>query len=241
MIRLERRGDIAHCILARPDARNALSIEHWHALADTVAAAGDARALILSSDLPGSFSAGADLRELRTLIGAPERQRHFREAMRAGIEAVAAAPMPTIAAIDGGCHGAGVALALACDIRVAGDTARFAVPPARLGIGYPREDVARLAAQVGRGRASILLFAADSLDADAARATGLVELRAAHALEAAEALAARIAVNAPEAIRLLKRTLNAPADATLDAAFEARFDSAAFAEGIAAFDARKRP
>jgi enoyl-CoA hydratase len=129
--------------------------------------------------------------------------------------------MPTIAAIEGGCYGAGVALALACDIRVAGEDARFAVTPAKLGIGYPRQDVARLVRQVGRGHAARLLFTACAIDADEALAIGLVEARG-----DARAVAETIASYAPEAVGLLKRTLDHPEDARLDLAFEAALRSA---------------
>jgi len=191
--------------------------------------------------MPGIFSAGADIGEFHELQSDPAARTRFHLAMRAGIEALAALPMPVLVAIDGGCFGAAVALILAADVRLAGDAAQFAVTPARLGLGYPREDVARLAAQVGQGRVAELLFTGEAIDADAAARIGLVERRAHDAGAAATALAQRIAENAPAAIRQLKRALRSPADADLDAAFEAAFGSAELAEGLAAFHARRKP
>ncbi|RYE01420.1 MAG: enoyl-CoA hydratase/isomerase family protein, partial [Sphingomonadales bacterium] len=159
----------------------------------------------------------------------------------AWIEAVAALPMPVIAVIDGGCFGAAVALILAADLRVAGDGAQFASTPAKLGIGYPRKDVARLIAQVGKGNAARMLFTGEIVDAQDALAMGLVELRWEDPASLARAFADRIAANGPQAIRLLKRTLADPSQPALDAEFDAAFGGPEFVEGYKAFRERRRP
>lgn len=239
MIHLTRDGAIATIALARPEAKNALPIAAWQALAAAACDVSDARVVILKSDAPGIFSAGADVREFETLAADSELRPIFRTAMRDAIETVASLPMPVIAAIDGGCFGAAVALILAADIRVAGNHAEFATTPARLGLGYPREDVARLVAKVGQGMASLMLFTGDRLVPDEAKRIGLVELRSKKAGETAAALAAAIAGNAPESVRLLKRTLRGGEG--LDQAFDDAFGSAEFAEGLAAFRERRKP
>lgn len=241
MIDVHWDGPIATIALARGGARNAVPVAGWDQLAASTADLHDARVVILRSDMPGMFSAGADIGEFARLRDDPDAPTRFRLAMRAAIEALAALPMPVLVAIDGGCFGAAVALILAADLRIAGDAAQFAVTPARLGLGYPREDVARLARQVGQGRAGELLFTGETIGADAAARCGLVERRAAEAAPAAVILAKRIAENAPDAIRQLKRALRQPADSTLDSAFDAAFGSAELAEGLAAFHARRRP
>ncbi len=240
MIQISRDGPVATIALARPEAKNALPIAAWQAIAAAAREVEDARAVILRSDVVGIFSAGADVREFEQLQADPALRIRFREAMRAGIEAIAALPMPVIAAIEGGCFGAAVALILAADIRVAGDRAEFATTPARLGLGYPQEDVARLQAQVGKGVASMMLFTGDWVRADEAKAIRLVEIRAKKAGETALAIAKTIAGNAPDAVRQLKRALNGPA-ADLDRAFDDAFGGAEFAEGLAAFGARRKP
>ncbi|WP_231478072.1 enoyl-CoA hydratase/isomerase family protein [Sphingomonas sp. UNC305MFCol5.2] len=239
MIHCTRDGAIATIALARPEAKNALPTAAWHALAEAARGVGDARAVILRSDVPGIFSAGADVREFEALQCDPALRVTFRTAMRDAIEAIAALPMPVIAAIDGGCFGAAVALILAADIRVAGNHAEFAATPARLGLGYPQEDVARLAAKVGQGMASLLLFTGDRIVPEEAKRIGLVELRSKKAGETATALATAIAGNAPEAVRLLKRALRGGGG--LDQAFDDAFGSAEFAEGLAAFRERRKP
>lgn len=232
-------GMVAVLSLDRPSARNALAIADWHALAQAASQLGDARAVVLRSSVPGIFSAGADIGEFDALQTDAEQRPRFREALRIGIEAVAALPMPVIAAIDGGCFGAAVALALAADIRIAGDGAAFAVTPARLGLGYPQADVRRLVAQVGRGAAAELLFSGDRIDADAAFRIGLVERRASEAAAAALDLAVRIADNAPQAVRLLKRSLTGT-EGGLDTAFDDAFGGIELAEGLRAFQERRK-
>lgn len=239
MIRLTREGAIVTIALARPEAKNALPIYGWRELADAARAVGDARVVILRSGVAGIFSAGADIPELETLKADPALRPVFRTAMREAIEAVAALPMPVIAAIDGGCFGAAVALVLAADIRIAGAHAEFATTPARLGISYPQEDVARLAAQVGKGTAALMLFTGDRLTADEAKRTGLVELATPNAGETAAGLAAAIAANAPQAVALLKRSLRGGEG--LDQRFDDAFGAAEFAEGLSAFRARRKP
>ena len=243
MIVLDRQGHVATVTLSRPDARNALPIAGWEQLGETARrlAASDARVVLLRSADAVTFSAGADIAEFAQLQADPALRPRFREAMRAAIDGLAALPMPVIAVIEGSCFGAAVALILAADIRVAGDGAQFAATPAKLGLGYPKEDVARLIAQVGKGNAARMLFTGEILDAGDALAMGLVELRWEEAEPLARAFADRIAANAPGAIRLLKRTLADSGAADLDAAFEDRFGEAEFAEGLAAFRERRRP
>lgn len=235
MIDCIRDGAVATLWLARGSARNALPIAGWQELAAHVAglAASDARAVVIASREPGVFSAGADIAEFGGLQRDPARRTLFRESLSAAIEGVACLPMPVIVAVDGGCFGAAVALALACDVIVAGDGARFAIPPARLGILYPPADVARLVAAVGRGQAARLLYTGDAIDADEAFAIGLIHRRGGDA----QALATRIAANAPGAVRGLKLAIDGVTGG--EARFDAAFGAAELAEGLAAFHDRR--
>lgn len=242
MIRVHHDGPIATVTLDRPQARNALSVAGWRQLAEAARAlaTSDARVVLLRSDMPAIFSAGADITEFADFATTDDATR-FRLAMREAIDAVAALPMPVIAVIDGGCYGAAVALVLACDLRVAGDGAQFAATPAKLGISYPREDVARLTAQIGRGNAARMLFTGEIVDAQEASRIGLAELHWEEPEPLARAFADRIAANAPGAIRLLKRSLADPGVADLDSAFDAAFAGPEFAAGYKAFRERRRP
>ncbi|MGT2515738.1 enoyl-CoA hydratase/isomerase family protein [Sphingomonas panni] len=237
MIDCTRDGAVVTLWLARRRARNALPIAGWQALAKWTAdlAVSDARVVLIASREPGIFSAGADIAEFADLQRDPVRRAIFRESLSAAIEGVARLPMPVIAAVDGGCFGAAVALALACDLIVAGDGARFAVPPARLGILYPPADVARLVAAVGRGRAAQLLFTGDTIDADEAYAIGLAH----HRCDDALAIANRIAANAPDAVRALKLAIDAVPGG--EERFDAAFGGPELIEGLAAFHDRRPP
>lgn len=231
MISLSFADGIATITLDRPAARNAMPTAGWLELAEVVGSVpAEARVLVIASAVPGVFSAGADLADLARLADDVPARTAFREAMRAGIEAVASLPMPVIAAVEGACHGAAVALALACDVIVAGEAARFAVPPARLGIGYPARDVARLSARVGRGQAARLLFTAAAIDAGEALRIGLADL-----IGDPAAVAASIAANDAGALTLLKAMLRDSDAPGHDAAFEASFGSPAFAAGTARY------
>jgi enoyl-CoA hydratase/carnithine racemase len=235
MIALEQEDGIARITLRRPEARNAIPIAGWGVLARTLRdVAGTARVILLRGE-GGTFSAGADLGELAALEQDEGRRAAFRLAMRDGIEAVAASPVPVVAGIDGGCFGAGVSLALACDVRVAGRAARFGLPPARIGISYPIEDVTRLVGRVGSGQASRLLLTAGTIDADEAVRIGLVDLLAD---DSGDAIARAIAEAVPESVALLRRTIAGLGKAEADAAFDARFGGAEFARAAAGM--RKR-
>ncbi|BEV01320.1 enoyl-CoA hydratase-related protein [Novosphingobium olei] len=249
MIDCNIAGHVAEIVLDRAGTRNALGLDDWRAIADAAAAAHaqGARVIVLRSAVAGSFCSGSDLREIGRLANEPELRPEFRAAMRAAMDPLQTLPLATIAVVEGDCFGGGVALALACDIRIAAPAAIFAITPAKLGISYPQEDVNRLVALVGRGQAARLLFGAGRIDAAEAARIGLVEQVESDALAAARALAAQIAANAPASIAALKATLGDSArdtaghDPAHDAAFDAGFGSAAFAEGLAAFRERRKP
>lgn len=231
MIRVTLADRVATVAMDRPAARNAFPVAGWYQLAEALAALpGETCVVVLASSSPAIFSAGADLRELALLAEDADAREPFRVAMRTGIEAVAGLPMPVIAAVDGPCHGAAVALALAADLRIVTPMARFAIPPARLGIAYPAEDVARLAALVGAGQAARLLFTGAAIDADEALRIGLVE-----AIGDAAAVAAQIAGNDAAALATLKAMLRDPADPGHAAAFIAGFAGEVFRASTARY------
>lgn len=240
MFEVDLEGRIARLSLTRGEARNAIPREGWIALSARLGevAASEARVLLVRSAIPGSFCAGADLKGLAALAEDPLLREIFRQDMRSALDRLRDLPIPTIAAIDGGCFGAGVALAMACDMRIAGERARFTIPPARLGVSYPQADVARLAALVGPGQAARLLFGAGQIDGEEAERIGLVEQYAANGDEAADRLAAAIAANAPSSLRLLKKAL---AGQAADTDFDEGFAGADFTEGLAAFVERREP
>ena len=177
MFRLGHEGGAARLTLDRPAARNAIPAAGWDELAVRLSEveASDARLLVISG-AGGAFCAGADLNDFASMRGDKAARVRFRSSMRRALDHLRELPIPTVAEIDGACYGAGVALAMACDVRISGPTARFAITPAKIGISYPQEDVARLVELVGAGHAARLLFTALQIDGAEAARIGLVEL-----------------------------------------------------------------
>jgi enoyl-CoA hydratase/carnithine racemase len=142
MIDLSIDEGVARLVLNRPEARNAIPADQWPRLGAAAEEAEQAGArLLLVLGEGESFCAGADLTDLALLAEDESARSAFRAAMRDALDRIRRLPFPAVAVIDGPCVGAGVALAMACDIRLAGPSSRFSIPPAQLGISYPQEDV----------------------------------------------------------------------------------------------------
>jgi enoyl-CoA hydratase/carnithine racemase len=247
MFDLQIDAAVARLSMGRPEARNAIPLDGWAALADRAeeAARRGATALILSGEPGGAFSAGADLASFDRFREEPAARTEFRRAIRNGLDRLRDLSIPTIALVEGACYGAGVALAIACDMRVAGPSAGFATTPAKLGISYPQEDVHRLVALVGPGQAARLLFSAGAIDAREAERIGLVEFVAEDADAAAASLAAAVAANELQSLLTLKRSVRLAARGEVsndeqDRVFEDLLGSDALFERLAAHRNRRR-
>jgi enoyl-CoA hydratase/carnithine racemase len=222
MFRLEQDGAAARLVLDRPAARNAIPATGWAALAGTLdrVGAGDARLLVVMG-AGGSFCAGADLAGFGAMRSDPAAIARFREEMRNALDRLRALPIPTVALVHGHCYGAGVALAMACDLRIAASCAAFAITPAKIGISYPQEDVQRLVELVGPGQAARLLFTALPIDGEEARRIGLADLLTPGEEEIFEAILA----NDRESLAVLKQAIaRAAGGVRSDAALDRRFD-----------------
>jgi enoyl-CoA hydratase/carnithine racemase len=223
MFLLERNDDLARLTLNRPEARNAIPAAGWAELAAVIGevAASNARLLVVTG-AGRTFCAGADLAGFPAMRGELRAAARFRDDMRSALDRLRALAIPTVAVIEGYCYGAGVALAMACDFRIAALTAQFAITPAKLGIAYPQEDVQRLVELVGRGQAARLLFTAETIHSDEARAIGLVDDH----MPREQRLIDAIIANDPESLKLLKESIRrAAAGARTDAEMDARFDA----------------
>lgn len=236
MFDLAIHDGLARLILVRPERRNAIPAAEWDSLAARIGEAKRARALVVTG-AGGAFCAGADLADFPMV---PEAAARFRVAMRAALDRLLGLAIPTIAAIDGACYGAGVALAMACDLRLATPASQFAITPAKIGISYPQEDVHRLVALVGPGQAARLLYTAGSMDADEALRIGLIERIA--AAEEMEAVIAAILAGPDASLATLKRAVRfAAAGVREDAAQDAQFDALlGGAELVRRLEARRR-
>lgn len=169
-LRLERRDGIAAITLMRPDCRNALSRQLLIELSETLkqALSLGASAITLSGE-GGFFSAGADLREMQGTL----EDASFDDQIAATIQVIRTAPIPVVAAIEGGCIGAGLDLALACDLRVVAQSAFLELPAIRMGLLYSPAALARIARQVPSATLARLLLAGERIRGADTLAAGL--------------------------------------------------------------------
>jgi enoyl-CoA hydratase/carnithine racemase len=251
LVHRQDEGNLATLTLNRPAAHNAIDRQMAADLAaslSALAADTDLRALIVTGAGDRAFSAGADLKERLAL--SPEERSAHTAAIAAAADALAALPVPTIAAIHGYALAGGAELALACDLRVAATDALFGFPEVKIGIFPGAGGVARLPRLVGAGAARDLLYTGRQFPAEDAFRLGLVDrlVPDADVGATALALAREIVANAPLAVRALKRALResaglpeAPAREAV-ARHRAPLDATAdYAEGLRAFAERRPP
>ena len=168
---------MAHLVIDRPDKRNAFSDEMWSTLAGLAREADrdeSTRLMVIRGATPEVFCAGADVAEWAERLSRGESGVENGEMVTAGISAVAEMRKPTVAAIQGACMGGGAAISMACDLRVADRTARFSLPPARVGLAFPFSALRSLVAAVGEAQAKWLLFTGEVFDAERAMRIGLL-------------------------------------------------------------------
>ncbi len=241
--------------IARPAARNALDFATLDAIADVaegLQAPGQGHDLVravLLTGTAGMFAAGGDLRELAQVVSAADAEVFAERGARA-CRALAAIPVPVVAAVGGGAYGGGAELALACDVRVGDSTTVFGFRQARMGVTTAWGTASTLVSLVGHGRASRLLFAADDIGADKALAFGLLD-EMAPAGETAEATAsklialmARVSGTAAREQKKLLRSMVAMPAAVAEAeraAFVRTWTDTDHAEAMAAFAERRAP
>lgn len=216
IIRLEKSGRIGCVIVSNPERRNAMTLSMWQDLPRQFARFEndvDIRVVLLTGEGARAFVSGADISEFK-------QQRHSQAGVSAyetqvarALEYIRSFPKPVIARINGPCIGGGLALALACDIRIAVDTAQFGIPAAKLGLGYEYPGIQKLVGIVGEAKASEMMFTAQLYGATDAHSMGLLNVVATpDALDqAVNEMANEIAVLAPLSIRAAKRAIRAVA------------------------------
>jgi len=251
-LRLEREGEIAFIVADNSARMNALTAAMWKALPELVAEAArdDAiRVIVLRGAGTRAFSAGADISEFDS-VRSGDKAKDYDALNDGAFQALSQCAKPTIAMIHGFCLGGGLGLALCTDIRIADDKAEFAIPAAKLGLGYNARWVRPLLAAVSPSRAKEILFTGRRFKIAEALAMGLInEIVPAAELEArTRALALEIAGNAPLTVRAAKQVIDGlvrqPEGADMeafDAAVAACFDSEDYAEGRRAFLEKRKP
>jgi enoyl-CoA hydratase/carnithine racemase len=242
---------VATLTLNRPASRNALNVAMWRAIPELIAAAAEDPAVrvVVVGGAGGDFAAGADIAEFRTVFADQKAALAYGSLIETATAALERLEMPVIARIDGYCIGAGLAIALACDLRIAARHSRLGAPPAKLGLIYSLSDTRRLVDAVGASTAKRLLFTGALLPADEALRLGLVDEThdRAELTSAVAAKARAVAALSSHSIRRAKALVSMISRGQREETDETRgwFAQAAtgddFAEGLAAFDARRPP
>ncbi|MEV5978064.1 enoyl-CoA hydratase-related protein [Streptomyces sp. NPDC052114] len=250
-VAVRRHGHVAELVLDRPKAMNAVSSEMARSIAGACAALSDdqdARVVVLTSTHERAFCVGADLKERNSFSDAELRRQ--RPTSRGAYGGVLDLPMPTVAAVHGFALGGGFELALSCDVIVADATAVVGLPEVSVGVIPGGGGTQLLPRRVGAARAAELIFSARRVEAAEARELGLVDLLvdAGGARTEALALGARMAANSPVGLRAAKRALRLGQGLDLQAGLEvedAAWRTVAFsgdrAEGVAAFNEKRKP
>lgn len=249
----EVQGQVGWLTFNNPERRNAVSLEMWQALGDAAEAFeadAEVRVVVMRGAGGQSFAAGADISEFEAHRANAEQKEAYGKVAGRGARGLAALSKPLVALIEGFCVGGGLAIALHADLRIATPESRFAIPAARLGLGYEYAGLAGLARLVGPSVAKDMLFSARFLDADEALQAGLVNRLVDAALIESEVrdYAGRIAANAPltvhaakAALRVFERYSIDPAAGEIEALVNRCFDSEDYSEGRRAFMEKRVP
>ena len=249
-ITVEKRGKVAILTINRPDKLNALNKQvHTEGVAalEEMRKDDSVRVLIITGRGEKSFIAGADISEFEGQTPVTQRDLFHEKTFFNTIDAF---PKPVIAMVNGFCLGGGNELALACDLRICSENARFSQPEINLGIMCGGGGTQRLPRLIGEGRAMEMALTGDMIDAETAHKFGLVN----HVYPAAELeaktmeLAEKIAEKAPIALQLSKEAVKFASRSNLDEGLRREVDLFAICfstedkqEGVAAFLEKRKP
>jgi enoyl-CoA hydratase/carnithine racemase len=207
-----RDGAVGRITFNNPERHNAMSYDMWAggtAAIEDLVGDGETRVIVLTGAGDKAFVAGADISKFEQERGTADAVAEYNAAVAKFQSTLQHAALPTIAMIGGYAIGGGLAIALCCDIRIASDDSRFAIPAAKLGLGYAASGIGTLMQVVGPSFAKEIFFTARQFDAEEARMMGLVnrvvpraELRA-----TVDDYTGRIGENAPLTIHAAKTAI----------------------------------
>ncbi len=247
-----REGAVGWITFNRPERHNALSVEMWAAIPqalDRLEADGEVRVIVLRGAGGKAFISGADISQFEKQRSGEQGRIGYDTLVGKANQRLAEARCPTIAMIRGYCIGGGLGVALQCDLRVATRESRFAIPAARLGVGYGHPGIKRLMDVVGPAFAMEIFFTARQFSADEALAMGLVN----RVVDDGELegfvgdYCNRVAENAPLTIGAVKTCVRELLRGReldrekCEAVVRACFDSEDYVEGRRAFLEKRRP
>jgi enoyl-CoA hydratase/carnithine racemase len=244
-------GAIGTLTFNQPERHNAMSLDMWRA-ATTVLEQFEldpaVRVIVLTGAGGKAFVSGADISKFESERDTLDAVAQYNAAVDRFSQVLEECSKPTIAMIRGYCVGGGLGIAVCCDLRIANDAVRFAVPAAKLGLGYGYANVRRIMDLVGPQFVTEMLLAAGQFDAADALRTGLVNrvVPDAEIESYVRELAGVISSNAPLTIRAVKRIVRElrsedPDVAACDALVRQCFESADYREGRRAFLEKRKP
>lgn len=254
-VQITREPPIGWLTFNRPEKLNAFNLAAWKAIPERLAEleADDAiRVIVIHGAGDRAFAAGADIGEFEQHRRDPTTATHYAETNERAFRSLRECTKPTIAMIQGICIGGGCAVALNIDIRIAAADARFAITPARLGLGYSHAGIELAVSELGPAAARYLFLTAAQVDAAKALQLGLVqEVHPPDKLrERTIELAHQIASNAPLTLRAVKASITEARRAaardparieTVETLIRACFASEDYKEGLAAFAEKRKP
>ena len=244
---------VGYITFNNPDKHNAVSIEMWDALEkilDNFRNSNKIRVIVLNGAGGKSFVSGADISKFDKERSSKEAVLSYNKRTQKVYELLESFPKPTIALIDGYCIGGGLNLAVCCDIRICSEKSKFAMPAAKLSLGYPFSSIKRLFDVMGPGMAKHFMFTAEKISATEALACGLVQkLISEDSIDSyVKDYALTIANNAPLTIKAMKQIgieiLKTPDERDLllcEKLASACFDSEDYKEGRKAFMEKRKP
>jgi enoyl-CoA hydratase len=248
-----KEAGVGFVIFNNPERHNAVSLEMWEATTGalaTFAEDDEVRVVVLTGAGGKAFVSGADISKFASERASLEATRAYDVKTAAAFNSIYEFPKPTIAMIRGYCIGGGVGLASCCDLRICSDNSRFAVPAAKLGLGYAYAGLKRLVDIVGQSFAKEIFYTARQFDAQEAYAMGLVNRVVPQAdLEAyVRSITDMICANAPLTIKAAKFAIGeilkdeSKRDvARVDKMVEACFGSNDYVEGRTGFMEKRKP
>jgi enoyl-CoA hydratase/carnithine racemase len=248
-----KEGRVGYVIFNNPERHNAVSLDMWattSTILEEYARDDDVRVIVITGAGGKAFVSGADISKFESERSTPEATRHYSATVEKAYSGIEHFPKPTIAMIRGYCIGGGLGLAVCCDLRICSQNSRFAVPAAKLGLGYSYPGLRRLVDLVGPSFAREIFFTARQFDTAEALQMGLVNrvLPETGLDSYVKNYAETIAANAPLTVKAVKyiigEVLKDESTRDLDRCAEMVdqcFASSDFTEGRRAFMEKRKP
>ena len=250
-LNVEKEGAIGWMVIDNPARRNAINGAIWSAIPPAMErfnADPEVRCIVVRGAGSIAFAAGADISEFEKRRDSPDAVQGYDKTIDRALHAIDDSPKPVIAMIQGFCIGGGLELSLDCDLRYAGESSQFAIPAARLGLGYGVHGTSRLVATVGHAVAREIFFTARRYNAQEALRMGFVNRVMPDAeLEGfVRGIAQNIAENAPITIAASKALIEAMVQPRGDfskgeALIRSCMTSEDYVEGRRAFMEKRKP